>query len=85
MAQKLADFQKHASTICRSISKYRFKLSSDIAPGIRPFCIRVLDYTREIVESHQQGIETSVTEVLASFEQILKNLESPAVRALPNA
>lgn len=85
LAQKLADVQKHVAAIRKTMTKYPSKLSSDIELGCEEFCRRFLDSACENIQSHQEGIEGSVTGTLASFEQIFPTLESELAKQLTNA
>lgn len=74
LAQQLGDVQKHAATVSRSLSEYRFKVSSDIKSGFQELCHRLLESIRENVQSRQRESKGLVTEALGPFEKIFQTL-----------
>lgn len=82
---QLADIQKKALTIRRLLSEYRSKLPSDIGSRFREMVRIILESLPGNVQSRQRGIEGSVKEALAPFEQIFQTLKTQPDQKFPNS
>lgn len=74
LAHQSSDLQRHFATIRRSLRKYRFKWSSEKSSRYWEFCRHVLESGRQYMQYRQRIIESSLTEGLAPFEQIVRTL-----------